>query len=170
VNNALPSGENNSASEQFVALYQRHVDMVYRVCYTYLRNTADTEDAVQNVFVKVLTKAQSFASAEHEKAWLIRVATNHCKDVLKSGWSKRTDLDSSVEPAAPDSFADANEILAVVMELPEMQRVCIYLYYYEGYNAAEIAKMMDRPHSTIRNHLSDARKALKEKLEGGFDE
>jgi RNA polymerase sigma-70 factor (ECF subfamily) len=155
-------------NEQFVDLYQRHVDTVYRVCYAFMRNAADTEDAVQNVFIKLLTKPQKFKSAEHEKAWLIRVASNYCKDVLKSGWSKRTDLDSIAEPMVED--AEPDETLAVVMSLPQTQRVCVYLYYYEGYNAAEIAEIINRPHSTVRNYLSEARASLRKRLGGGFDE
>jgi RNA polymerase sigma-70 factor (ECF subfamily) len=157
-----------NGTEWLVSCYQRHVDTVYRVCYTFLHNAADAEDAVQNVFVKLLTKPQDFASEEHEKAWLIRVASNHCKDILKSGWSKRTDLESIAEPAAPDEALD--ETLAVVMSLPQPQRTCVYLYYYEGYKAAEIAELIGRPHSTVRNYLSDARASLRKRLGGGFDE
>jgi RNA polymerase sigma-70 factor (ECF subfamily) len=179
VNQSVASGNTHSeadgagafgTAEQFTQLYQLHVDMVYRVCYNYLRNAADTEDAVQNVFVKLLNAPREFESAEHTKAWLIRVATNHCKDVLRSGWRARTDLDNSVEPAAPDLPDSTDETLELVLELPETQRICIYLFYYEGYNAAEIGKMLGKPHSTIRNHLSEARKVLKKKLAGGFDE
>jgi RNA polymerase sigma-70 factor (ECF subfamily) len=141
--------------------------MVYRVCYTFLRNAADAEDAVQSVFVRLLTKPQDFASEEHEKAWLIRVASNHCKDILKSGWNKRTDLESIAEPAAPDEALD--ETLAVVMGLPQPQRTCVYLYYYEGYKAAEIAELIGRAHSTVRSYLSEARTSLRKRLEGGFD-
>jgi len=146
--------------------------MVYRVCRTYLRNTADTEDAAQDVFLKVLAKPPEFKSEEHEKAWLIRVAINRCKDLLKSSWSKRLDMESIPEPAAPDSSPEEvyDSTLELVMALPENLRSCIYLYYYEGYSALEIAKFMGKPHSTVRNYLSDARKALREKLGGDFDE
>jgi RNA polymerase sigma-70 factor (ECF subfamily) len=157
-----------NASEQFVDLYQRHVDTVYRVCFTYLRIAADTEDAVQSVFIKLLAKPQTFTSTEHEKAWLIRVASNYCKDILKSSWNKRTGLESIAEPVAPAE--DADDTLELVMALPENQRICVYLFYYEGYNAAEIAKIVGKPHSTVRSYLSEARQALRDKLKGGFDE
>jgi RNA polymerase sigma-70 factor (ECF subfamily) len=157
-----------NANNDFVDLYTRHVDTVYRVCYAYLRNAADTEDAVQNVFIKLLTRPVAFESHEHEKAWLIRVASNHCKDVLKSSWSRRADLASAPEPTTDDPEPD--ETLKEVMKLPENHRICVYLYYYEGYNALEIAEMIDRPHSTVRNYLSEARKQLRERLADGFDE
>ena len=153
-------------TSDLIAIYQRHVDTVYRVCYSYLRNSADCEDAVQSVFVKLLAKTLVFASSEHEKAWLIRVAANHCKDLLKSSWGKRIGLDAIEEPAAP--LEAGNEILELVLALPENLRVSIYLYYYEGYNAAEIARITGHTHSTVRNYLCDARKLLKEKL-SGFD-
>jgi len=156
------------STDAFVALYNRHVNTVYRVCYTYLRKGADAEDAVQNVFIKLLTKPVAFESEEHEKAWLIRVATNHCKDVLKSKWAGRASLESVPEPACADEAFD--EILEEVLKLPDNLRACVYLHYYEGYNAAEIAEMMERPHSTVRNYLSEARKQLRERLGGGFDE
>lgn len=163
-------GGAQDAQQRFVALYQRHVDTVYRVCFTHLRNAADTEDAVQSVFLKLLAKPQAFADANHEKAWLIRVAANHCKDVLKNAWNRRSDLDSIPEPEAPPDQSLPDETLALVMALPENLRVCVYLYYYEGYNALEIAGVLGCAHSTVRNYLSDARKELKEKLAGGFDE
>jgi len=156
----------------FVTLYERHVDTVFRVCRSQLGCAADTEDAVQEVFLKLLDKPRIFESFEHEKAWLIRVAINHCRDVQKSAWSKRTGLEDISEPssAEPDPAETYDGTLKSVMELPENQRVCVYLYYYEGYNAAEIGEMIGKPHSTVRNYLSDARKELRKKLGSGFDE
>lgn len=155
-------------SQRLIAVYQRHVDTVYRVCYTFLHNAADSEDAVQNVFIKLLNKWVDFESEEHEKAWLIRVASNHCKDVLKNAWNRRTSLESIAEPLARDAEPDTT--LEEVLKLPENQKVCVYLYYYEGYSAAEIAGIMERPYSTVRNYLSEARKELGRRLKGGFDE
>jgi RNA polymerase sigma-70 factor (ECF subfamily) len=143
------------------------VDTVYRVCYSYLRNSSDCEDAVQAVFLKYMVNPKSFQSIEHEKAWLIRVAVNHCKDQLKSAWNKRSDLESIPEPAIEDKQPD--EVLEYVMSLPENLRVSIYLYYYEGYNAAKIAELLGYNHSTVRSYLSEARKLLKQKLVG-FDD
>jgi RNA polymerase sigma-70 factor (ECF subfamily) len=147
----------------FAFFYARHVDMVYRLCFTYLRNAADCEDAVQNIFIKLLAKPRDFTSEEHERAWLVRVSANHCKDVLKSSWNKRTSFENVPEPVAPDEKHD--DTLELVMALPETQRICVYLCYYEGYNAAEVAQMLDKPHSTVRNHLSEARAALRKVLE-----
>jgi RNA polymerase sigma-70 factor (ECF subfamily) len=159
-------------TEDFVALYERHVDMVFRICRTNLRNASDAEDATQNVFMKLLNKPQHFENSEHEKAWLIRVSINHCKDVLKSSWNKRTALEDTQEPIAPDpdpAYA-YDSTLEQVMKLSDHHRTCVYLYYYEGYNAAEIAGFMGKTHSTVRNYLSDARKELRSILGGETDE
>jgi RNA polymerase sigma-70 factor (ECF subfamily) len=158
------TGENSG----FVDLYHRQVDTVYRVCYTYLRNAADTEDAVQSVFMKLLAKPTVFQSEEHEKAWLIRVASNLCKDQLKNSWAKRSSLEDVAEPFTEDEKHD--ETLEEVLKLPDNLRICVYLYYYEGYNAAEIADIIQRPHSTVRNYLSEARQQLRTRLAGSFDE
>jgi len=68
---------------EIAAIYTRHVKTIYRVCYTYMKNPADTEDAVSETFIKMIKSAPAFESEEHEKAWLIRTAVNVCKDVLK---------------------------------------------------------------------------------------
>ena len=158
----------SGASADFTDLYNRHVDTVYRVCYTLLRNKADAEDATQNVFIKLLAKPKAFQSEQHERAWLIRVASNYCKDVLKSSWAKRTNLDAMPEPITTDEEID--ETLTEVLKLPENLRICIYLYYYEGYSTAEMAEMIQKTNSTVRNYLSDARKQLRERLAVSLDD
>nr|AGS57582.1 sigma-70 region 2 [uncultured bacterium] len=162
------SRQASSDTSWFASLYQRQVNTVYRVCFNYLRNPADTEDAVQTIFTKLLTNPRSFESEEHEKAWLIRVAANHCKDIFKSSWSKRENLEDVDEPAALQEVFD--DTLELVMALPEPQRVCVYLFYYEGYNAKEIGEMLDKPHSTVRSYLSEARSALRLSLEEDSDD
>ena len=69
--------------EEFVEIYNRHVDTVYRVCFSFMKNAADTEDMVQETFLKFISSRKSFASEEHEKAWLIVTASNTCKDELR---------------------------------------------------------------------------------------
>jgi len=154
-------------NDDITAIYQRHVKTVYRLCYAYLRNPNDAEDAVQNVFIKLINHTGSFESAEHEKAWLITCATNHCKDVLKSAYAKRTDFD--VPDVADGSLAPlgGSDVLQAVLALPEKYRATVYLHYYEGYKTDEIARMIDKPGSTVRSYLSEARALLRNTLEGG---
>ncbi len=145
--------------------YQRHVKMVYRLCFSYLKSTSDTEDAVQNIFIKLIKNPIPFEGEEHERAWLIRSASNHCKDVLKSAYRKRTEFDV---PDLADTSADPGrgDVYEAVLALPEKYKDCVYLHYFEGYKTDEVASILERPASTIRSHLSEAR-ALLHKMLGG---
>lgn len=149
-----------SPQENIEEIYRRHFDMVYRVSFSYLKNPHDTEDAVADVFAKLMKKGAAFRSAEHEKAWLIRTAINTCKDFLKHWWRSRANIDDYENLQSGDAIY-IDETLKAVMELPERYKDALYLYYYEGYATEEIAKMLKKPHSTIRNHLSEARKLLR---------
>jgi len=151
-------------TSSFLAAYKIHVDMLYRVCFSYMKNPVETEDVVADVFVKLLEKSPKFLTPEHEKAWLLRTAINLCKDRLKHWRRKVENIDEYqyLEGASP--FPD-NEILAAVMALSERYKAVVYLYYYEGYSSPEIAEILKKPQSTILNHLSEARKLLKGVLE-----
>ena len=146
------------AAHDIEAVFGRQAGAVYKLCYGYLRNAADAEDAVQNVFVKAISAGQCFESEEHEHAWLIRVAVNHCLDALKAAARRNVPLEAAGEPAAPAQDA--------VCALPPKYKDAVYLYYYEGYTAEEIARMLGRNASTVRSHLSEARAILRETLGG----
>ena len=70
----------------FVSMYNRQIDMIYRLCFSYLKNKEDTEDAVQSVFVKYLKIGKKFENEHHEKAWFIVTSSNICKDMLRQSW------------------------------------------------------------------------------------
>lgn len=150
--------------EDISAIYYRHVDMLYRVCFAYMKNVPDTEEVVQDTFIKLLQAAPIFETQEHEKAWLLRVATNLCKNSLKHWWRKRENLED-YQAATKESGIEVDEIFQLVMALPDKYKSVVYLYYYEGYNSVEIAQMLEKPESTIRTYLKKAREKLKEELE-----
>ena len=154
------------ANEDITALYHRHVKMVYRLCFSFFKSSADTEDAVQNVFMKLIMTGKEFESFDHEKAWLIVCASNHCRDVLKSAYRSKAG-------AMPEDIIDAHSqvnpddtMLEAVLALPEKYKDCVYMHYYEGYKTDEIAHITGRTPSTVRNHLSEARALLKRTLGG----
>ncbi len=156
-------------NKEIVEIFKRHNKMLYRVCFSYLKNQADTEDIVQDTFYQMIISQKAFENSEHEKAWLIRTASNLCKNKLKHWWGKHEDLADYQDFKGSQNYKP-DDTLEVVLQLPEKYKVVIYLYYYEGYNSEEIAKMLQKPQSTIRNHLSEARKILKEKIGDEFDE
>lgn len=156
--------------KEITQLYETHVDMVYRLCFTMLKNRFDTEDAVQNTFIKLMHHTKPFDSTEHEKAWLIVTASNTCKDTLRRANRREEPLELQAElPAPSDADPASGAVLDAVLALPMKYRVPVYLYYYEGYSGAEIAAMLHKPASTIRNHLREARQTLKKQLGGDFD-
>jgi len=148
-------------------IYERNVDMVYRVGYSYMKNKADTDDIVSEVFLKLIKTKICFQNAEHEKAWLVRTAANLCKDNLKSWRRKNKNIDDyeNHETTESETQFEIDETFKIVMRLPERYKDAVYLYYYEGYTTEETAKILKKPHSTIRNYLHEARKLLKGVLE-----
>ena len=158
--NPLPSRGKEASSKSVEEIYRRHFDMVYRVSFSYLKNQSDTEDATADVFAKLMQKSIAFQSAEHEKAWLIRTTINVCKNYLNHWWRSRADIDEYENLQSDDSLK-IDETLKTVMELPTRYKDVIYLYYYEGYTTEEVAAILKKPHSTIRNHLSEARNKLR---------
>lgn len=138
---------------------------IIRVAFTYVKNIADAEDIAQDTFLAYLNKKPEFESEEHEKAWLIRVAINKSKNLLKTSWLKnRRQLveDLSYLPE------EESDILYSVLSLDKKYRVPIHLYYYEGYSINEIAEILSVKSSTVGTWLDRGRKILKEKL-GGFN-
>lgn len=148
--------------QEFVAAFERHKDRIYRLALSYTKSQADAEDVCQDVFCKLLK--QPVMEPEHEKAWLIRVTINDCKNLLRSGWWKRNQpLETAYGLAAPGD----NEVLREVMDLPPRLRVVIHLYYYEGYTAREIGEQLGISESAVQNRLMRARKKLRVAMEGG---
>lgn len=145
-------------------LYKRHNKMVYRICFSYLKNTEDTKDAVSEIFLKLIQTKITFQTSEHEKAWLLRATINFCKNFLKSWRRKNVNIDDYANIESENPFKNY-EVLKAVMELPDKYKYVIHLHYYEGYTSEEISKILKKPHSTIRYHLQEARKILKGVLE-----
>lgn len=147
-------------ARRLVSLY---ADMILRISYQYLKQTCDAEDICQTVFLKYLTSAPAFDSPEHEKAWIIRTAINTCKDHLKSAFFRRTvPLEEAAAVAAPQ--APQIQLLDAMKDLPENQRISIYLYYYEDYSAREIGQLLRKSEHTVNQYLSRGRRKLREIL------
>lgn len=133
----------------------------------HLNNRSDVEDIFQEVFLKYALHEAEFESHDHERAWLLRVAINTCKDLNKSFWRRRV---SSLEDADVThlSISDGNrDVLDAVLRLvPPKYRDVIYLHYYEGYKASEIAAILGQNENTIYTWLTRAREQLRKTLGG----
>lgn len=148
--------------DEFEAFYNKYKEYVYRLCYTYMKRAADAEDCAEDVFVKVLSYNLKFNGEEHEKRWLAVAASNHCKNKLKK---RNRDEAPLSETAETEEENKNDEVLQAVLSLPDKYKSVVWLYYYDGYNTAEIAAILKKPASTVRNLLSEARAILKKVLE-----
>lgn len=154
--------------EQFTRLTRRYIDTVFRVALNYLRSPADAEDVTQTVFEKLLREKKVFENEEHIRAWLIRVAVNECKKMLRSPWRRVEPLEDYLTAVAFDNPAHS-DLYRAVMELPKKYRMAIYLHYYEGYSTQEIASLLRIPKNTVCSHLKRGRELLKLQLQEADD-
>ena len=141
-------------------LVESYTDMIMRIGTNYLKSTTDAEDICQAVLVKYITSDPQFDSLEHEKAWVIRTTINMCKNELKSAFFRKTtalEEADDVKAITPPDLGITEE----VMKLPRNYRISIYLFYYEGYSAKEIAELLEKRESAINMYLSRGRKKLK---------
>lgn len=143
--------------------YLTHCKTVWNICYPYFLSRADTEDAVQETFLRLAQSDKTFADTEHEKAWLITSARNVCKDELKRARRRELPLEQAPEQIAAGPQPD--ETMQALARLPERCRAALYLFYYEGYKSKEIAKLMHRTDAAVRSDLRRGRLLLKQRLE-----
>ncbi|MEG0050001.1 MAG: RNA polymerase sigma factor [Clostridia bacterium] len=156
----------------FEELYEKYATDVLRVSYFYLGDRQRAEDVCQDVFVRLMTNTPELQEGR-EKAWLLKVALNRCRDLWRGAWVKRVVLGSptfEMIPAPDDSERreDEDAMMVAIHELPATFREAILLYYYQGYGISEIAEMLELPEGTISSRLSRARKKLEQIIhEGG---
>ncbi|MBQ8921285.1 MAG: RNA polymerase sigma factor [Oscillospiraceae bacterium] len=148
--------------DEMGALYDQYSGTVYRVALSYCRNVQDAEDVMQEVFLKRFTLDRSFPDEGQEKAWLIRMTVNRCKNLLKAIKRRRG---VPLEDAAGLCVNDEETgIWEAVASLPAKYRLVIRLYYGEGYSVGEIAAMLRRSETAVQTQLYRARRLLKDIL------
>lgn len=150
----------------FAYACERYMDTVYRVAVHNTRAVADAEDVTQSVFEALLKSTKDFQSDEHLKAWLIRVTLNQCRNLHRAQAREAGPLPEDLHA----SSAGGESVLCEVRALPEKYRNAIYLHYYEGYTAAEIAQIMGSSVNTALSWLRRGREELKKRMIGGFED
>lgn len=150
---------------QFERLYEQYADDVLRMAYFYLADRHKAEDVCQEVFVKLYTHGHTIEPGR-EKAWLLRVTVNSCRDLWRGAWLKRVVLGAptlEIIPAQDETIEQREEkaeLMRAVNKLPAVFREAVLLHYYQGLGISEIAQMLDLPEGTISSRLSRARKKL----------
>ena len=145
--------------EEIEAAVKDWGDMLFRLCFTMLGNQADAEDAASETIIKYIEKAPAFADKEHRKAWLIKVASNNCRDMLRADRRRRwVSLEDVTELCRQERDRD---VMYELLNLPPKYRLAVYLHYVAGYKTAEMAGMLGISPAAARKRLEYGRKMLK---------
>lgn len=142
---------------------EKYSRMLMRVTYSILSDEHDAEDAIQETFIRYMTKAPLFRDSDHEKAWLIKVATNVSRNMLRL--KNRQNLHSDEELASIGVAEENNMVFEFIMQLPPKYRLVLELYYIEGYKAKEISAIIGITQVAVRKRLQYARALLKNEME-----
>lgn len=141
-------------------IFRRYKDDVYRLALSYTHSGQEAEDVCQTVFLKFME--QNEIQPGKEKAWLMQVTANQCRNLLRSAWWRRTVPMEETIPAPDYRYTDTWE---KVMRMPPKYRVMIYLRYYEELSTKEIAALLHISQSAVTTRLSRAREMLKKELQ-----
>lgn len=148
-------------AQRFVSDY---ANPILRLCATYSLTREDAQDICQEIFLKLLEQKKTFEDREHEKAYILKMAINACKNLLKSAGRRRVvPMDEAERVPAPEQ--DNHELMDLIRALPEHYGATVYLFYYEGYSLDEIAKLCSCTPAAARKRLSRSRKLLAKELE-----
>lgn len=153
----------NKTEEEINELVNKYSSLIFRISYCILCNSEDAEDAVQETFLKYITKAPEFNSEEHRKAWLIRVSANISKNMLMFRLRRETVSIDDIENIgiSENDF----EIFELIMSLPAKHKIVMTLYYVEGYRSKEIAEIIGISEETVRKRLQKGRELLRIEFE-----
>lgn len=158
-------------NERLTRLMQTYGNNVLRICYLYLKDHALAQDAAQTTFVKAWQALHTLRGNSTEKAWLMRIAANTCKTILRSRehrlYAQSPDMDDLPDPAVEDALPDAT-VLNAVMALPEKYREVVILHYYQGLSSPAVARILKLPQATVLTRLHRARKLLESQLKGWY--
>ena len=153
------------STQQFEEKYYKYKDLLFRIIFTYVKNPNDAEDILQEVFTKLYCSNKAFETDEHEKRWLIRISINLSKNHLKLFWNKKRDIFNHEDLPGESFSSEYNDLLQMVLNLPDKCKVPMYLHYYEGYSCKQIGEILGCKESAIKMRLKRGRELLKMNLE-----
>ena len=149
-------------------LMTQYGTQLLRMCCLHLRDVSLAEDAVQDTFVKAYRRLDDLSDDSRERAWLMRIAINTCRDYLRTAWLRRIDrrvsLDMLPETSCEGVFPDKT-VITEVMSLPPRLREAVLLRYYQGLKMKEMADALDISLSTVKQRLNRANQILHSRLE-----
>lgn len=141
-------------------LFRSYKDDVYRLALSYTKSVQEAEDVCQTVFLKLMEQREIIPG--REKAWLMQVTANQCRNLLRSAWWRKT---TPMEAALLSEVPEYSELLQTIMAMPPKYRVVIYLRYYEELSTKEMARLLHISQSAVTTRLNRARQKLKQELQ-----
>ena len=151
------------SKEEFTAFAEKYMDTIYRVAYSWTKNSDDANDVTQDVLIQLYKTTKEFTSDSHVKNWLIKVTVNQCKMLFRSPWRKMEDIGEYADTLGFEEKSHL-DLFRAVMNLDKKYRVPLLLFYYEGYSTAEIASILGIPEKTVSTRLFRAKARLKDDL------
>ena len=170
----VAKGPDDTADQEFRRIVEMYQTSLLRMCSAQLQDSVLAEDAVQETFIKIYRSLPSFKKESGEKAWIMKIAVNTCRDMRRSKWFRYVD-----RRVTPDSLPDEqatieetdDELTSAILNLSQKLREVVMLFYYQDMKLNEIAEILAIPVSTVASRLSRARKKLKDALErSDFDD
>ena len=168
---ALVEKVRRGEAQAFDSLVSRYMRRAFAVAFRLLGNREDAEDLVQETFLTVLKKIDTFERGRAFSPWFFRILVNRGLNARKARALRTTDAlpeDAAAGGASPERAAERAELrgrLRAAMDgLPERQRVIVELFELEGFGGAEIAEILEISDGTVRWHLHEARKTLRQAL------
>ena len=153
-------------------LIDEYGDTILRMCFLYLKDYHLAEDAAQETFIKAVRYYDTFEQKSSEKTWLIKIAINCCKNIMRTRWFHFHFVNIENHPEIADSNNKIDELILkdtlsnAIMQLNVLDREVLLLYYYEELSIKEIGAVIGKPTNTANQRLNRARKKLKEILKG----
>lgn len=151
-------------TKEYERLTTLFLDCIYRVAWNGCRNYADTEDVVQNTFLKLLERSEGFPEDVQAKYWLIRVTMNECKSLWRAPWRQRVTSTEELFSEPAFETPEQSDLYYAVRELPVKYRQVVHLYYFEDFSVKEVAGILTLSETAVQTRLLRARQKLKEKL------
>lgn len=166
---AVPGAISEAKLQEWIELYSTEI---LRTCFVCLQDRGQAEDATQDTFIKAWRHMGDLQrrGIRNEKAWLMRIAVNTCRDYRRTAWFRHVDARKAIEALPPGLVASAAEdrdLMLTVCGLPEKYRQAVLMYYYEGLTEQETAQALGLSSATVSRRLRKAEALLRAALEGG---
>lgn len=152
--------------KEFEIKYKLYAQMLFNICYGYTKSKIESEDLLQNIFLKYIKYNKTFKTLDDEKYYLIRITINECKNYLKSGFKKKEIINNEIIDNSPSLQNNELAILKRTIDLlDDKYKVVIILYYYQSFNINEIANILKISISSVKKRLERGRNKIKQLME-----